>query len=82
MTLWSAMSFGFLTSTAASVRWNSDKLRIMVFADMIAIFSGANAEISALLDRFRGRRDFVYCPVGTGVPGGLAFCKLHLNSTR
>lgn len=37
MTLWSAMSFGFLTRTAASVKWNSDKLRIMVFADMIAI---------------------------------------------
>jgi hypothetical protein len=48
MTLWSAMSFGFLTRTAASVRWNSDKLRIMVFADMIAIFSGAEAGISAL----------------------------------
>jgi hypothetical protein len=48
MTLWSAMSFGFLTRTAASVRWNSDKLRIMVFADMIAIFAGAEAGINAL----------------------------------
>jgi hypothetical protein len=48
MTLWSAMSFGFLTRTAASVRWNSAKLRIMVFADMIAMFSGAKAGSSAL----------------------------------
>lgn len=37
MTLWFAMSFGFLIRSAARVRWNSAKLRIIVFADMIAI---------------------------------------------
>lgn len=38
--LWSAMSLGFLTNSAASVRWNSDKLRIIVLVDMIAMVAG------------------------------------------
>lgn len=67
MTLWSAMSFGFLTRTAASVRWNSDKLRIMVFADMIAIFSGAEAEI------MRCSINFVIDVISGTVPLALMF---------
>jgi hypothetical protein len=43
MTLWFAMSFGFLTRSAASVRWNKAKLRIIAFADMMAIFASVGA---------------------------------------
>lgn len=39
MTLWFAMSLGFLIRSAASVRWNSAKLRIIVFAEMRAMLS-------------------------------------------
>lgn len=39
MTLWLAISFGFLTSSAASVKWKSAKLRIIEFADMMAMFA-------------------------------------------
>ena len=38
MTLWFAMSFGFLIRSAASVRWNSAKLRIIEVADIMAMF--------------------------------------------
>jgi hypothetical protein len=38
-TLWLAMSFGFFSRSAASVRWNSDKLRIMEPAEMMAMFA-------------------------------------------
>jgi hypothetical protein len=33
------MIWGFLRSSAASVTWNSDKLRIIAEADIIAIFA-------------------------------------------
>jgi hypothetical protein len=37
--LWLPMIWGFLTSTTASVIWNSDMLRIIADADMIAMFA-------------------------------------------
>jgi hypothetical protein len=43
MTLWFAMSFGFFSRSAASVKWNSAKLRIIEFAEMIAIFAVVGA---------------------------------------
>jgi hypothetical protein len=39
MILWFATSFGFFIRSAASVKWNSAKLRIIEFAVMIAIFA-------------------------------------------
>ena len=43
MILWFAMSFGFLTRSAASVKWNSARLRIIAFADMMAMFASVGA---------------------------------------
>lgn len=40
ITLWFATSFGFLIRSAANVRWNSAKLRIIALADMIAMVAG------------------------------------------
>jgi len=45
ITLWFATSFGFLIRSAASVRWNSAKLRIIEFAVIIAIFVMLEVEV-------------------------------------
>lgn len=45
MTLWFATSFGFLIRSAANARWNSAKLRIIAFADTIAMVAGVGASL-------------------------------------